>query len=106
MSKIEGVTISLGGEDYVVPALNFRQIKKIQPDIQKLENLSGGLISDEEMEVMAKVVHEALSRNYPDITQDKVLDLLDLRNAPIVVKAIMGISGFEAREAGEVKAGS
>lgn len=106
MNKIEGVTINLGGDDYVVPALNFRQIKKIQPEIRKLENLSGGLISDEEMEVMATVVHEALSRNYPDITQEKVLELLDLRNAPVVVKAIMGISGFEATQSGESRAGS
>lgn len=105
-SKVDGIKINLGGKEFIVPALNFRQIKAIQNDIRKLENMAGGMVTDEEMQTMAKVVQMALSRNYPEVTEDELLDMLDLRNAPRVVEAIMGISGFEKAQSGEVMAGS
>ena len=89
---IDGTKVSLGGALYLLPALNFRQIKALKP---QLEALSQPAESQEAfMDNAAVVVQAALSRNYPDVTLDAVADMLDLNNSQEAVKAIMGQSGL------------
>lgn len=101
---IEGTRITIGGEEYVIPALSFGQIKKLLPKIQILQSVAGSL-TEEQMNAVAEVVQTALSRNYPDMTIEKVEDILDLSNAPKIIKAILGGSGFVQGEPGEALAG-
>jgi hypothetical protein len=100
---IEGVEIKLGDKTYVVPALNFKLLKKHKADIEVITSATPDAGLDTEIaDRVVKVVHAALTRNYPNITLDEIEDGLDLRNNRNVMGALLGQSGFVA--AGESKA--
>ena len=98
---IEGAKVQMGGKDYVVPALSFRQVKALQDKIGALSGNMSSMLDPAQMEVIIEIVHASLSRNYPELTIDDVSDLLDMRNAPRVFLSIMGQSGFEEAKPGE-----
>lgn len=102
---IAGIKLTMGGTEYEVPPLNFRALETLQPSIQQMGALNG-FISKEQMAVIADVVLAALQRNYPEMTRERVMDMLDLGNMAAVFKAIMGASGFEATKPGERQPGS
>jgi pyruvate carboxylase len=102
---IDGTRITIGGKEYIVPALSFGQIRKLLPKIQVLQS-TGSSLTTEQMDAVAEVVQTALSRNYPEMTIETVEEILDLANAPTVIKAILGGSGFVQASSGEEQAGS
>jgi len=103
MELIDGAEIKMGGKLWVVPALSFKQVKRLLPTMGRV---GSGNVTPENMGDMAEVVHAALSRNYPDVTLDDVEDMLDLSNALSLFLAVMGQSGMEMRQQGEAQAGS
>jgi hypothetical protein len=95
---IPGVTIQMGGQDWLVPSLTIGQLRRLK-DARK------ALASGDEEKVLAAIctiVAAALSRNYPDMTEQKVEDLIDLQNRDEVVAAVLGNSGLTPGEAGAV----
>jgi hypothetical protein len=89
--KHEGTPISISGTEYIVPPLSFKQFKALREDVMKLN--TGDVSSSEEQQgVVLRIVHAALSRNYPDLTLDQVEDMLDLGNIHEIVKAIVGVN--------------
>lgn len=100
---IDGVTLRMGGEDWVVPPLNLRQVRKLQPLLETMGGVSPAA-GPEQLGAIVTVVHSALSRNYPDVTEEQVEEMLDLANANETILAVMGISGLVPR--GEAIAGS
>lgn len=97
MPKFEGMPITIGGVEYIVPPLSFRKVKQLQPEIDKLSQINAASVtanSSEATEVMIKIIHSALQRNYPEITIDELEDMLDLANVRTIIQAVMGISGF------------
>lgn len=97
---IDGTEIKMGGETYIVPPLNFKRLRKIQPLLSKLSTSTPGAadLTDAQFDAAVEIVHVALTRNYPDLERDKVEELLDLRNLPVVMAAIMGQSGLAKGE--------
>lgn len=91
-SLIEGTKINLGGEDYVVPALNFRQLKEFADDIRKVQDLGSSGDPMSELNGLVPVITAALKRNYPELTEEKVADLLDLMNYKSVFEAVLGVT--------------
>jgi hypothetical protein len=105
---IDGKKIKLGGAEYTVAPLTFRQLRTLQPQLDKLTTLNA-VPSREQMDAVLDIVHAALLRNHPDVTRDGVEDLVDLGNLSAVVQAVMGVSGLESGEgatSGEAGAGS
>jgi hypothetical protein len=100
--KYDGVTMKLGGEDYVLPPLNMARVKKIIPLLEKLQTVKTTM---EEIDIVIEVIHLGLSRNYPDITKEDIAELIDLGNAKEVIEALLLASGF-ARKSGEALAGN
>lgn len=90
---VDGVIVSMGGKDFTVPPLTFKQLRTLEPEINKLSNIQGAP-SEEQMDAVVNVIHSALSRNYQEITKDEVEDMLDLGNLQKVIGAIMGVSGL------------
>lgn len=88
---IEGATIKLAGTEYVVPPLNLSSIKRLKADLLKVNS---GEANEDAMDSIARIVHAALVRNYPDMTIEQVEEKLDLQNFPQVLAAVMGNSGF------------
>ena len=105
---IPGVTIQMGGNEWTVPPLTLGQLRKLEGKIRSMINIGAdGLgITEEQADTIAEVVAAALSRNYPDMTTDKVLNLIDLGNARQVINAVMGGSGLRPGEVEAVARGN
>jgi hypothetical protein len=98
--KFDGVKIKLGGEDYIVPPLSLRQVKKFQAIIEEQMEQSIGAASDgplngDQVESMKTVILAALQRNYPELTEDWLEDNIDLGNLISVFVAAMGVNGLK-----------
>jgi hypothetical protein len=91
--KRGGKWVTLGLEAYRIPALGFAAIADLQDDVESLRDM-GGRPSPEHMKVVAKIVHAAMLRNYPEMTVAEVEDMLDLDNYSPVLSAVLSISGF------------
>jgi len=94
---IDGVSIKLAGKDYNIPPLSFRQLRVLRKEMSMLDGIIG-MPDDKQMGAVVTIVHAALSRNYPDITNDQVFDMIDLGNLKPTIHAIMGISGLTQGE--------
>lgn len=92
---IEGKTINLGGTEYVVPPLNLGQIRRLQKDIEKINQLDARSLDDNAVDTMIKIIHAGLSRNYPEMTKKQLEDLIDLGNMREVTQAVLGVSGLK-----------
>lgn len=95
-----GRWVVIGGEQYLVPALAFRAVIDLQDKVETLREIQGRP-TPEQMSVVEEIVHSALKRNYPDITQDDVGDMIDLGNWQHLLGAVLSIGGFEKREAAD-----
>ena len=95
---IEGTTVTLGGQSFVMPPLNFKALKKYLPAIGKFQS---NKVTVEQMGLMTEVIQSALVRNYPDVTQDFIEENLDLRNMTGIFEAAMNQSGLEPQKGEE-----
>lgn len=96
----EGVTLRIGRGDYVVPALTVRQLKQFRPVLAGMARFQVADPSDEDLDQVLKMVHAAMSRNYPDLTFEQLQDMVDLRSLPGIVKAIAGQTGLDRAQPG------
>lgn len=96
MPKHDGITIKLAGEDYVVPPLSLGQVKRLLPNIEKMQQGSDTLAK---FSSIVAIAHAALSRNYPDLKYEDLEEILDMGNFKTVLDAVMGASGFPRGEA-------
>ncbi len=94
---IDGVVVKIGGEEHVVPPLNIRLLRKYQKvldelgDPQAMKGFKMSAYTDKAL----PVVLANLQRNYPNMTQGGLEDMLAVADVPVVVKAMFKISGFE-----------
>jgi hypothetical protein len=96
---IDGVKISAGGKDFTVPPLNFRSIRALEADIKELAEIQpGAAMTGRQIDTVVKIIHTALTRNYPELTVAEVEDILDLGNCFKIISAILGASGFSQGE--------
>jgi hypothetical protein len=93
--KFAGKVIVLGNVEYVVPAIAFRELKKLLPRLQKLNVLEGGMPNAEDLDTITEMAHAAIQRNYPEVTLDELDGVLDMRNLREVVLTVMGQTGLE-----------
>lgn len=97
--KIPGIKIQMGGKDWVVPPLTLGQLRRLLPKVRQMTDVVGATMGEEQIGTVAEIVAAALSRNYPDVTEDVVLDVLDLGNAQDVLRAVLTGSGLKPGEA-------
>ena len=93
-TKFAGEPVVLGGVTYVMAPLTLRSLKDLASTIAMVTDQVKMTDPLEKLDAVATIVHASLSRNYPEMTQEELLDLLDMVNIPIVIRAIMGISGL------------
>jgi|GEM_PF-252490 len=99
---IKGVSISLNGRDYIVPALNMEQLEECEADLelisQRADESGGFRALKERRAAMLRVIHVAVRRNYPDVSLEDVKKWVDLNNLNDVFDAVMGVSGLRKVE--------
>jgi hypothetical protein len=94
---IPGITIAMGGADWVVPPLTLGQLRRLMPKLQELGD-PGQPMAGPQIAVLVEIVAAALQRNYPDATAERVEELLDLGNAAPVLAAVLTGSGLKPGE--------
>lgn len=81
--------VALGGQEFFVPLLALRQARIVVPGLLKLmprlnaiqarisagDPLGAALLDQCDVDLMLDVVHCGLTRAYPELTRDDVLDL-------------------------------
>lgn len=104
--KHAGITVNIGGTDYVVPPLTLGAIKRLMPKIEAMATslAADGKMRPESMDSIVEVVHAALLRNYPDMTLQELEDMLDVKNIADIMQAVLGVSGLERKAAGSGEA--
>ena len=102
---IPGVAVAMGGQDWMVPPLTLGQLRRLMPKVQQLTEI-GASMGEAQIAILVDIVTAALQRNYPEMTPDKVEDLLDLSNAGAVLNAVLTGSGLKpgGASAGEAHA--
>lgn len=90
--KIPGKEVTLGGKKYILAPLNAAAVKQYRDQIKAV--FVGGL---PDIELVAKLAHASLARNYPDITLEAVEDVIDYDNLFGVWEILLNISGLVAQ---------
>lgn len=93
---IPGVTITMGGREWVVPPLTLGQLRRLLPKVRQLSEI-GAQMGEAQIGVLVEIVAAALQRNYPEIAAEAVEGLLDLGNAAAVLNAVLTGSGLTPR---------
>ena len=91
---VPGVSVTMGGHDWVVPPLTLGQLRRLMPKVRQLTEI-GASMGEAQISVLVDIVAAALQRNYPEITTDQVENLLDLGNANAVLNAVLTGSGLK-----------
>jgi hypothetical protein len=91
---IPGVAVAMGGQDWIVPPLTLGQLRRLMPKVRQLTEI-GASMGEAQIAVLVDIVTAALQRNYPEMTPDKVENLLDLGNASAVLNAVLTGSGLK-----------
>lgn len=97
---IPGIEIDFGSERLTVPPLTLGSLQLLQGKLEKFQ-------ADTSPESVATVIEAAflaLRRNYPDITRERVAEILDLGNMLDVLSAVMDVSGMKRKEIAAGKA--
>lgn len=104
-AKIKGVNVEFSdGKTLVVPPLTLGAVELLQ---DRLATFKGGLDKDS-IALAVDATLMALQRNYPDMTRERVADLVDLSNMSDVMEAVMDVSGLKRKaqaSSGEAPAG-
>lgn len=102
---IPGISIQMGGRDWLVPPLTLGQLRRLLPKVRELTEIGAGM-GEAQIDTLIEIVSAALGRNYPDATPELVADMLDLGNAQTVLAAVLTGSGLRPGEARAVGNGA
>lgn len=92
--KFPGTEMTLGDRKVTLAPLTLRQIKELKNVLAQVK--PGITIGDplEKLDALTAVIHASLSRNHPDISREELDDMLDMKNVPLAIAAVMGLSGM------------
>lgn len=93
-AMVDGETILLGGESLVLPPLPLIKFKTIEPILGSDKGFS-----EEYLTAFNNAVFYSLRRNYPQITQDFIVENVDLVNFPKILSAFLSVNGLAAKSA-------
>src|SRR5215472_14064126 len=97
MPKFDGAKITLGGTEYIVPPLTIKQLRN--GALEKIRDSDKALLEGNLFDSFVPrvgVIGLAFRRNYPEMTDDMLEDLIDMGNINTVWMAVVGMSGLGA----------
>jgi hypothetical protein len=93
ISSLPGTKIEISGQKWTVPPLTLGQLRRLAPELGKI-TARANMLDAEVIAAVIKVVTTALLRNYPDLAEETVEEMLDLGNAGEVLNAVLAGSGL------------
>ena len=99
---IPGIDFDFGGGRVLVLApLTLGALERLQDGLQALATDSA--LAPASVKTIVSVAHASLARNYPTITRDDVMELVDVGNMVDVADAVMDVSGIRRKAALDAK---
>lgn len=92
----QGVTVKIGGREWVVPPLSFGYIVK---NGAKLRSPDPAATIEAIAAMHIEVAHAALKRNYPELSAEEVGEMLDPNTSLTLFNSIKEASGYKSGEA-------
>lgn len=89
MSLIPGKEVNFGSRVLVLAALNTAAVKQYR---EQINTVFLGQMPD--IELVSKLAHASLQRNYPDMTLEQVDEIVDYSNMVEVWETIMNLAGL------------
>lgn len=86
---IDGVAVTLDGRAYVAAPLNFAALQKYGDFITSI----AGHFTIKDIPQVAGIIGASLRRNHPELTDEFLMENIDLRNARDLLGAVLGASG-------------
>ena len=88
---VDGKKITLNGREFIVPAAPLSCVRQYHEVFEGAAPVT--------ILIMAEIIHAALKRNYPELTQDELEnDYLDVANMRETFNIVMNVSGAEAKK--------
>ena len=104
---IDGITVRLSGREYVLAPITLGDLVRLGPAFARIEEAAkGATLSAEQGAAVIDVVLASARRNHPDLTRERVGEILDLGNLRAALSAAMGASGLVQAPATPGEAGS
>ncbi len=100
---IPGVEIELAGDMYVLPPLTLGQLQDggVLAMMRQNDELVAAGKFWEALNMKNKVIAEALRRNYPELSDEDVSGMLDMKNYDKAWEIVLGGSGLRSQAARE-----
>lgn len=92
--KYAGITLNLGGVDYVLPPISLGALEQLQ---SRVAGFTGDVTDAGQVSSVIDATHASLSRNYLDITREQVAEMIDIGNMADVFGAVMDVSGLKRK---------
>lgn len=100
-TKYPGVPFQMDGQEYVIPSLSLRQFQdNYELLTAPVGELTAGSIQAQ-FSRFVPVIGMAIRRNYPEISDDALMDLLDLGSFRDALLAVQAASGMKPAKPGE-----
>jgi hypothetical protein len=87
--RFGGKLLTLGGRTFTVPPLGMKKLRDLLPRLEKLQSAEG-ITQAEQIDTVIEAAVAAIQRNYPDVTAEELLELVDLSNVGELFAAVMG----------------
>jgi hypothetical protein len=91
---LPGVEIEMGGRTWTVPPLTLGQLRRLGARVEVM-SADKSMLDPEVIDAVIAVVTDAMQRNYPDLDEAAVAEMLDMSNAPAVFVAVLTGSGLK-----------
>ncbi len=88
---VDGKSILLNGREFIVPPAPLSCVRRHHEVFEGAASVT--------LLIMAEIIHAAMKRNYPELTQEELEnEYLDVANMKDVFNTVMNVSGAEAKK--------
>jgi hypothetical protein len=99
-AKYEGTNVFMDGRDWVVPSLGVYDFKQNYSKLLEYEKSINVDNAGEKIFEVIPVLYLAFRRNYPEITEEQFIQMVDVATFPKIYTAVIARSGMKGGTAG------
>jgi hypothetical protein len=99
---IPGVEFDFGGGRVrTIPPLSLGALQRLQGALSNLSTANA--MDPATLDTVVKAAHGALRRNYPQVTEEEVGELVDVGNMIDVISCVLDVAGLKRKAAQDAK---
>ena len=99
---IPGIAFDFGGgRIYTVPPLSLGALQRLQGNLGQIAGVAA--LSPDTIATVLQAAHAALKRNYPDLSEADVAELVDVGNMHDVMACVLDVTGLKRKALDDAK---